>query len=110
MGAREKGRPPTLVSAGDEARLLLPCNVCHDQQGEGLGFGCQPRKHLFETIVAYRNGERENDPYARMRFIAGQLSEAEIAELADYYARQAPVAADADGQADGAASTPPPGT
>lgn len=105
--------PPTLVSAGDEGRLLLPCDVCHGRQGEGLGFEVpaiagQPREHLFETMIAYRNGERENDHFARMRFIASQLSEAEIAELADYYARQAPVAADADdNHAAGATAAPP---
>ena len=37
-------------------------------------------------MTAYREGERANDHYARMRFIAGQLTEEEIVELANYYA------------------------
>ena len=37
-------------------------------------------------MTAFQKGERENDHFGRMRFIAGQLSDAEIAELAVYYA------------------------
>jgi len=33
----------------------------------------------------YASGERRNDVYGRMRFIASQLTETEIAGLAAYY-------------------------
>ena len=83
--------PPMLVTAGDAERLLLPCNVCHGEQGEGMGYQVpalagQKVEHFLETMIAFREGERENDQYGRMRFIAGQLSEDEIATLATYYA------------------------
>jgi cytochrome c553 len=83
--------PPLLVTAGDAERLLLPCNVCHGEQGEGMGLQVpalagQKIDHFVETMIAFREGERENDEYGRMRFIAGQLSEDEITVLATYYA------------------------
>lgn len=86
-----KAKPPLLVTRGDLDRLLLPCNVCHGEKGEGLGFevpaiGGQKVEHFVETMTAFREGDRQNDHYGRMRFIAGQLSEDEVAELAAYYA------------------------
>jgi cytochrome c553 len=83
--------PPLLVTQGDADRLLLPCNVCHGEQGEGMGFQVpalagQKIDHFVETMGAYRDGDRENDEYGRMRFIAGQLSKDEITRLAAYYA------------------------
>jgi cytochrome c553 len=90
---RDASEPPLLVTAGDEDRLLLPCQVCHGEQGEGLGFEVpalagQKVDHFVETMTAFRDGDRENDQYGRMRFIAGQLSEAEIEDLAAYYAAE----------------------
>lgn len=37
-------------------------------------------------MTAYRTGERANDEFARMRFIAGQLTPDEINEVALHYA------------------------
>lgn len=81
---------PQLVSSGDMSRLLLPCDVCHGKQGEGLGFEVpalqgQRADHLIETLEAFRDSDRENDEYGRMRFIAKQLTDEEIEELAAYY-------------------------
>ena len=83
--------PPKLVSKGDMSRLLLPCAVCHGKQGEGIGFESpaisgQKVDHFVETMTAFQGGDRENDHYGRMRFIAAQLSADEIKELAAYYA------------------------
>jgi cytochrome c553 len=36
-------------------------------------------------LLEYKNGQRHNDVYSRMRLIAQQLSEDEINELALYY-------------------------
>jgi cytochrome c553 len=82
--------PPLLVTQGDMERLLLPCNVCHGEQGEGLGFEVpalagEKREHFVDTMTEFQDGDRENDQYGRMRFIAGQLSEEEVEELAAYY-------------------------
>ncbi|MET0067404.1 MAG: c-type cytochrome [Candidatus Thiodiazotropha sp.] len=81
---------PKLVEEGDMSRLLLPCSVCHGKKGEGLGFEVpalagQKIEHFIETMEAFQEGDRENDEYGRMRFIAQQLSEDEIAELAAFY-------------------------
>lgn len=89
--AEGKAKPPKLVTEGDMGRLLLPCNVCHGENGEGLGFEVpaisgQKVDHFIETLVAFQEADRENDEYGRMRFIANQLNEKEIEELAAYYA------------------------
>lgn len=86
-----KMEPPLLVTAGDIDRLLLPCNVCHGERGEGLGFEVpaltgQKIEAFVETMVAFQEDDRENDQYGRMRFIASQLTEEEIEELAAFYA------------------------
>jgi cytochrome c553 len=36
-------------------------------------------------MTAFQEGDRENDHYSRMRFIASQLTEDEIQGLAAYY-------------------------
>ena len=83
--------PPLLVTQGDVDRLLLPCSVCHGENGEGMGFEVpalsgQKIDHFVETMTAFQEGDRENDEYGRMRFIASQLSEKEIQTIATYYA------------------------
>lgn len=85
---------PELVADGDMDRLLLPCSVCHGKQGEGLGFEVpalagQRAEHLVETLEAFREGDRENDEFGRMRFIAKQLTDDEIEEVAEFYGTEA---------------------
>ncbi len=84
-------KPPSLVTDGDMKRLLLPCNVCHGKEGQGYGYESpalmgQKREHFIDLMTAFKDGDRENDHYQRMRFVAGQLTEKEVEELADYYA------------------------
>lgn len=83
--------PHALVKVGDESRLMLPCAVCHGENGEGWGIQVpaiagQKLDHFIETMAAYKSGARANDEYARMRFIASQLTDDEISEIARYYA------------------------
>lgn len=83
-------KPPSLVTKGDLKRLLLPCSVCHGKEGQGYGYESpalmgQKREHFIDLMTAFKEGDRENDHYRRMRFIASQLTEKEIEELADYY-------------------------
>lgn len=84
-------KPPKLVTEGDKKRLLIACNTCHGKNGEGYGYEApaltgQKREHFVELMTAFKDGDRENDHYQRMRFVAGQLSEKEIEQLADHYA------------------------
>lgn len=88
--------PPVLVTKGDKDRLLLPCNVCHGKNGEGYGYETpaltgQRMTHFVDTMTEFREDDRENDLYGRMRFIAKQLTEEEIEVLAEFYASEPPV-------------------
>lgn len=81
---------PKLVTHGDPKRFLLPCNVCHGKEGEGMGvqvpaISGQKQEAFVDTMTYFRDGDRENDEYGRMRFIAQQLTEEEIEQLAKYY-------------------------
>lgn len=84
-------RPPELVIRGDKSRFLIPCADCHGRWGEGIGFEApaiagQKAEHFIDTMTEFKEGDRENDLYGRMRFITQQLTEEEIEELANYYA------------------------
>lgn len=86
---------PALVEVGDLNRMLLPCGVCHGRGGEGYGrespaLAGQSYGYFVYTLTAFREHERSNDHYGRKRFIAEQLSEEEIKELAAYYAAALP--------------------
>ena len=79
-----------MVEQGDSKRILPPCFVCHGGKGQGekmdipMLAGQQP-DYFSRTLEAYKNGQRHNDIYSRMRLIAQQLSDEEIKELAQYY-------------------------
>ena len=80
----------TLVEAGDGKRILPPCFVCHGANGQGEKIDIPSLAGLqadyFErTLMQYKNGERHNDIYSRMRLISKQLSEVEIKALSIYY-------------------------
>ncbi len=80
-----------LVRRGDGRRLIPACAACHGAAGEGNWIGVpalagQHLEYFIETMLAYRSGERANDVYSVMRYISAQLSEDEVAELAEYYA------------------------
>jgi len=91
---REKGEithaAEKLVYVGDNKRVLPPCSVCHGTDGRGEVMdvpaltGQQP-EYLKKTLLDYKNGERHNDIYSRMRLIVEQLSKEEIEGLAQYY-------------------------
>ncbi len=79
-----------LVYQGDGKRIIPPCSVCHgtDGQGEKMDIPAlagQQSEYLRKTLMDYKQGERHNDIYSRMRLIASQLSEQEIEELGRYY-------------------------
>lgn len=80
-----------LIRFGDAQRHIAPCMVCHGAQGEGSSIGVpalagQTDVYLRQSLLQYKNEERTNDTFARMRLIAKELSDDEIAELAEYYA------------------------
>ncbi|MCL7420632.1 MAG: cytochrome c4 [Methylobacter sp.] len=79
-----------LVFEGDGRRTLPPCYTCHGSSGQGEkmdipALAGQQAEYFTATLTAYRNGERHNDIYSRMRVLSQQLSDTEIQELAQYY-------------------------
>lgn len=83
-------RAEKMVEQGDGKRILPPCFVCHGAKGQGEkqdipALAGQQADYFTRTLLEYKNGQRHNDIYSRMRLIAQQLSEEEIKELAQYY-------------------------
>jgi cytochrome c553 len=84
-----------LVRTGDTARGIPGCQSCH---GYGAGgpietptISGQHQEYLAAQLANYANGTRRNDVFARMRDIAGRLSQQEIAALTQYYSAQRPL-------------------
>lgn len=80
----------TLVKTGDKERILPPCEVCHGSGGKGQAIDIpalsgQNAGYTVATLKAFKNGQRHNDIYSRMRSIAESLSDQEIEELGFYY-------------------------
>ncbi len=89
-GDRNLGRAEKMVEEGDGKRILPPCFVCHGAKGQGEkmdipALAGQQADYFARTLSAYKNDQRHNDIYSRMRLIAKQLSDEEIKELAQYY-------------------------
>lgn len=67
------------------------CLACHGEDGNGTGDGQFPRlagqyaDYLVKALKDYRSGARKNDIMAGF---AGTLSDADIADLAAFYAAQ----------------------
>lgn len=80
-----------MATKGAGERFLPPCAGCHGLKGEGSivdvpALAGQSTSYFITTMMAFKEDDRGNDIYSRMRFIAQELSEKEIIELADYYA------------------------
>jgi len=89
--ASDAGKKPPLATRGDSRRILPPCAVCHDGKGTGQkldipALAGQNEAYLLQTLKDYKSGERHNDLYGRMRNIAKEMTDSEIADLARYYA------------------------
>jgi len=84
--------PPSvvkLVELGDPGRNIPPCAACH-RAGSGGPIETpilaeQGDQYLIAQLKAYASGQRRNDVYGRMRFIAANLTDSEIEGLAKYY-------------------------
>ncbi|MYM81968.1 c-type cytochrome [Duganella sp. FT50W] len=81
--------PPQLVSNGAPMRNIGACASCHGgyaQQTATPILDGEPEAYIRNQLHAFRNGARRNDLNQQMRNVARQLTDAEIAELAAYYA------------------------
>jgi len=84
-----------LVYRGDPKRLLKACASCHGRDGRGGQFdhpalAGQYPDYLVYTLTEFKEDDRTNDIYSRMRHIAAALTEEEIEALAAYYATSVP--------------------
>jgi cytochrome c553 len=84
-----------LVFDGDPERLLKACASCHGRDGRGGQYdhpalAGQMRTYLVDSMIEFKEGDRENDIYGRMRIISEALTEEEIEALADYYSMYLP--------------------
>ena len=84
-----------LVYHGDPTRLLKACASCHGRDGRGGQFdhpaltGQYPEYFIY-TLTEFKEEDRTNDIYSRMRHVAAALTEEEIEALAGYYATAVP--------------------
>ena len=79
---------PMLACAKDAPRQAHACAVCHGPSGLATlvntpNLAGQPEGYLVEQLKAYRSGKRAHEV---MAVIAKPLSDADIAELAAWYA------------------------
>jgi cytochrome c553 len=84
-----------LILRGDPKRLLKACASCHGRDGRGGQFDHpmltgQHKTYLVDSMIAFKEEDRTNDIYSRMRDISRELTEAEIEALAEYYAAHLP--------------------
>src|SRR6185312_15831776 len=77
--------------AGDLAagkRKALACQTCHgldglSKQPEAPNLAGQPESYLAKALNEFRQGKRQNE---MMSIVAQSLSDADVADLAAYYA------------------------
>jgi len=84
-----------LITHGDPERLLKACAACHGRNGQGGQFdhpalAGQNKTYLVDSMEAFKEEDRTNDIYSRMRTVSEVLTEEEIEALADYYAADLP--------------------
>ena len=81
---------PALVKTGDPIRNIAPCAACHGGIDRKMGtpwLEGMPKEYLREQLAAFASGQRRNDSHRQMRNVATQMTEKEIGEVADFYAR-----------------------
>ncbi|TFW27989.1 c-type cytochrome [Duganella callida] len=82
---------PLLVTNGAPMRNIGACISCHGgiaQQTSAPVLEGEPEIYIRNQLQAFRSGTRRNDLNQQMRNVARQLSDAEIEQLAAYYARR----------------------
>ena len=80
------------AASGARPTKLGLCAGCHGETGKAVlpdypNLNGQNQRYLASSLRAYQSGERKN---SAMRAMVGTLNDAEIEELASYYASQSP--------------------
>jgi cytochrome c553 len=84
-------RGEVLAVRGDHRLRVQACQNCHGPFGRGQApygpaLAGLPPQYLRAELAAWRSGARRTDPSGQMPAIARRLPEADIAEVASYYA------------------------
>ncbi len=83
---------PALVRVGSPMRNIAPCISCHGGIDQKLGapwLEGMPKDYLVEQLLGFRAGTRGNDAQGQMRTMARAMTDAEIQQVATFYARKA---------------------
>jgi cytochrome c553 len=73
------------------AKGVAACTSCHGPNGAGIPaqyprVAGQHAEYLSTQLMAFRSGERANDPNKMMRTLAAKLSDTEIKAVSEYIA------------------------
>lgn len=82
---------PALVRVGDPMRNIAPCISCHGGVDQKLGtpwLEGMPHDYLVAQLQAFKDATRRNDSQAQMRSMVRAMTQAEIQEVAAFYARK----------------------
>lgn len=85
------GASATISSKSERPIKLGLCAGCHGETGKAVladypNLAGQNQRYLANSLRAYKTGERQS---SAMRAMVGTLTDAEIEELASYYANAA---------------------
>jgi len=96
----QEAAPAVTPAAAEEAENLayVKCQLCHGPQGNSISpiypaLAGQKAWYILEQLQAFR-AQTRRDPYARgyMWGIASNMSDTQMAALADYFSKQTPFA------------------
>jgi len=87
-----------LFKEGNPKSGVYGCINCHGERGKGMSktvtqfpvIGGQHRDYIIKNLKDFKAGTRSNDPAGMMAAIAKNLSDKEIAALAEYLSAQLP--------------------
>jgi len=83
---------PALVRVGAPLRNIAPCVSCHGGIDQKLGapwIEGMPKDYIVQQLKAFRSSGRRNDSEKQMRNVARSMTDAEIDDVASFYARKA---------------------
>ena len=90
--ADDAGPPPAVATGGNPASGVPACLACHGEPRRNPAFPVldgQPAPYLAAQLRLFRDGVRGGGPYAMlMTFAADELTDAEIDDLAAWFARR----------------------
>ena len=79
------------MRVGDPLRNIAPCIACHGGTDHKLGapwLEGMPKAYLVAQLRDFKTGARRNDSHAQMRNMTRAMTDNEIVEVAEFYARR----------------------